>query len=288
VTRFREHLGLTRCHIREIALYEHPDRRLRDHSPHVFAVHRDDEAREWTLILESVDDAVLINAADNTTRWNDATIDAALAGMAKIHAVWYNRTDDLAREPWLAPARDARRRREMLPLWSALADHAAERSSAWSDARLRRLHARLASDVSSWASELDGGPLTLIHNDFNPRNIAIRRTSDGLKLCAFDWELAAVGIPQRDLAELLAFVLPPDAPLAAISRWIERSRALLEAETGTRIERAAWSRGFSAALCDLLVDRLAFYAMIDRVRPQQFLPRVVRSWSNLHRYYPWS
>lgn len=288
VTRFRDHLGLTNSHIREIALYEQPDRRLRDHAPRVFAAHRDDNERSWTLILESVDDAVLINAADTTARWIDAAIDAALVGLAKIHSVWYGRTAELARQPWMAPGRDAHQRVEMMPLWSALADHAAQRSSAWGDARLRRLHAQLVADVSSWAAELDAQPLTLIHNDFNPRNIAIRRAGDELKLCAFDWELATVGVPQRDVAELFAFVLPPDAPLATVSHWLERSRSLLEVETGTRIERAAWSRGFNAALCDLLVDRLSFYAMIDRVRPQQFLPRVVRSWSNLHRYYPWS
>jgi len=47
-----------------------------------------------------------------------------------------------------------------------------------------------------------------------------------------------------------------------------------------------WDAGFSAALCELLVDRLASYAMIDRVRPQSFLPRVVRSWLNIFGHFP--
>jgi hypothetical protein len=37
-----------------------------------------------------------------------------------------------------------------------------------------------------------------------------------------------------------------------------------------------------SALSEVLVARLAFYALIDRVRPQPFLPRVVRTWLRLH------
>jgi hydroxymethylglutaryl-CoA reductase (NADPH) len=49
--------------------------------------------------------------------------------------------------------------------------------------------------------------LTLLHNDFNPRNIAIRANGDP---CIYDWELATYGIPQRDIFELLAFTLAPN------------------------------------------------------------------------------
>ena len=143
-------------------------------------------------------------------------------------------------------------------------------------------------EVDAWSRRLDRGPRTLIHNDFNPRNIALRRAPEGLRLSAFDWELATIGAPQRDLAELLCFVLPPDASLTTISRWVERYRALLAAATMSVLERDEWEVGFAAALADLLVDRLSTYAMIDRVRPQPFLPRVVRSWLNIFRHYPWA
>jgi thiamine kinase-like enzyme len=147
------------------------------------------------------------------------------------------------------------------------------------------VHERLVGNVASWATVLDRVPLTLIHNDFNPRNIAIRRPPGGLRLCAFDWELATLGAPQRDLAEFLCFVLPPDASRATIAGWVERHRSFLAAATEAPVDRAEWEMGFSASLCDLLVDRLASYAMIDRIRPQRFLPRVVRSWLNIFRHF---
>jgi aminoglycoside phosphotransferase (APT) family kinase protein len=125
-------------------------------------------------------------------------------------------------------------------------------------------------------------PQTLIHNDFNPRNLALRRDSGRLRLCAFDWELATIGMPQRDLAEFLSFILPPDASPRRIARWVERYRALLVAASGVAFLRTEWETGFRAALCELLVDRLSFYAMIDRVRSQVFLSRVVQSWLNIY------
>ena len=67
--------------------------------------------------------------------------------------------------------------------------------------------------------------------------------------------------------------LPPDAARGAVACWVERYRALLAAESGVAFPPTAWEIGFRAALCELLVDRLSFYAMIDRVRPQRFLGR---------------
>ena len=287
VARFRNDLGLTGSHHRELAIYGMADPRLREYTPRPVLIERDDARRRWLLALESIDDAALINATD-TARWDDASIDAALSGLASIHSAWLGRAAAVAAEPWLAPRRDMAKRVEMTPLWAALAEHAHERSAAWGDHRVRRIHEGLVADVASWASVLDAAPRTLIHNDFNPRNVALRRAAGRLKLCAFDWELATLGAPQRDLAEFLAFVLPPGASVATVAGWVERSRSLLAAAAGVALPRADWEAGFSAALCDVLVDRLASYAMIDRVRPQHFLPRVVRSWLTLFRHFPWT
>ena len=43
---------------------------------------------------------------------------------------------------------------------------------------------------------------------------------------------------------------------------------------------------FGAALAELLVDRLSIYAMVHRVKPQRFLPRVLRTWAHLHSLFP--
>jgi thioester reductase-like protein len=287
VEQFQEHLGFTRSHVRELALYEIDDPRLRGHMPRVLGVERNDVERRWIVSLEWISDAVAMNATD-PAQWNDDSIDAALAGLAQIHSVWYGRERELSAESWLPPLRDAAQRERMTPLWMALFHHARDRARAWRNPQLRRVHERLLRDVAAWAACLDAAPRTLIHNDFNPRNIAIRQRPSGLRLCAFDWELATIGVPQRDAAELMCFVLPSTAPAATVSWWSERYRALLAGATGAVIDRTQWNTGFRAALCDLLVDRLASYAMIDRIRPQRFLTHVTDSWLNIHSVFPWN
>ena len=118
-----------------------------------------------------------------------------------------------------------------------------------------------------WWPSLEASPRTLIHNDFSPRNVAIRDVGGSLRLRAYDWELATLGAPQCDLAHFLCFVLDPDASREQIALHVERHRAALAGAAGTPIDPGAWEAGFGAALADLLINRLMFYVMIHRVRP---------------------
>ncbi len=47
------------------------------------------------------------------------------------------------------------------------------------------------------------------------------------------------------------------------------------------MDPATWSRGFELCLADLMVNRLPMYALVDRFREQNFLPRVVATWEDL-------
>ena len=50
---------------------------------------------------------------------------------------------------------------------------------------------------------------------------------------------------------------------------------------GPVTDPAGWHAGLVSSLAMLLVDRLATYTMIQRVRPQAFLPRVVQTWARV-------
>lgn len=284
--RFRDYHGFTRCHVRELALYRDSDPRLRRHIPALLALSPECETHRLTLVLDELPASSLFHAGKMDAAWNPDLMHAAIDGAAEIHSVWYSREAELMAMPWLPPVRDSRRLTEMRPLWSALADHARAHSAAWSDGTLVRIHRRLVDCVDEWSVPLTSLPRTLIHNDFNPRNIAIVTESEP-RLCAFDWELATIGVPQRDIAELLCWTIDETTTREEVAGYLERSRLRLASSTGMHIDQYDWELGFSAALCELLVDRLAMYAMVDRFRPQRYLPRVVRGWLVLQRYYPW-
>lgn len=70
---------------------------------------------------------------------------------------------------------------------------------------------------------LSDAPQTLAHNDCNPRNMCLRKDMDDgssvqHRLCLYDWELATVDTPQRDLVEFLSFVFEPST---SIETWLE-------------------------------------------------------------------
>lgn len=269
-------------HLRELAIYEEADALTRSHMPVCYGTWRVDDKREWGLALERLDNVALIDSSDEAGAWSPLHIDTAIAGLADLHAEWYARDAELSQRHWIGHVPSRATALEMAPLWRVLGRHAEPYLARWTTPAIVSTQRELIESIGDWWPNIDRSPHTLIHNDFNTRNIALRRTDRGLDLCAYDWELATVGIPQSDLAEFLCFVLPADVAEDDAVRCVERHRAALARATGASIDASQWRAGFLAALADLLVNRLAFYVMINRVKPQAFLPRVVNTWRRLH------
>jgi thioester reductase-like protein len=275
-------LGFEACHLRELAIYGQRDDRFRRHTPICYGQVCDEKEERWILILEHLRHVELMNSADNVSGWHRGYVEAAIAGLARLHAIWYRRDDVLAEQPWLGTYPCPRSMASASELWAALAEFSAPSFRTWSGPKTVAAQSGFVDDIATWWSELDSFPRTLIHNDFNPRNIAFRRHTAGPSLCAYDWELATLGIPQRDLAELLCFVLDPQPCPDTVNHYIELHRTALENETGYKIDHRDWRRGFELALRDLIVNRLAMYSLLHKFRRYGFLERVLRTWSALH------
>jgi thioester reductase-like protein len=284
--RWSDRLGIIGAAQREVAIYGQQDPRFTMHSPVPFALAKDDGTGLSTLVLESLTDTVLQDSVERPELWQPTHIECAIRGLSTLHAIWFNRTSELARQSWIGYVPNAAGMIEMTGFWRALAEHARPAFTSWAGGTIATIHDQLIDQVGDWWRRLDDLPRTLIHHDFNPRNICLRNGPTGPRLAAYDWELATIGVPQRDLVELLCFVLPERPAQHEVRTWIERHRTWLEGETGTRIDRTAWIDGFRAALYDLMLTRLPMYALIDRVRRQSFLPRVLRVWSALYRQFP--
>ena len=254
---------------REIGVYAHAAHELREHSPHCHGVLEAGEQR--ALVLDYVPH---LRLNDASARWDREHIEAALDGIAGVHAL----PTDWRAQPWIGPVLDAQAVHQSLNLWLALADYARPRVAAWAgEASARRL-VQAARASFERARVLERMPQGLIHHDFNPRNIGLLRRAGRWSLCALDWELATVGVPQRDLAEFLCFVLPPEADA---THYLEYHRQRLATLSGRAINPEAWLEGFRLSLDDFAVQRLTMYCVAHRVRPQPFLERVVRTWAQL-------
>jgi hypothetical protein len=233
------------------------------------------------LVLEHVPGVTLDDAVDAPQLWRAEHIEAALAGIARVHAAWYGRERELLRESWLGPVLDPAVARETGELWFELAEHARPWFAAWAGAAAGRVLRKLAAGAAERATALEHHPRCLIHNDFNPRNVGVRTCGGKASLLAFDWELATLGVPQRDAAELLCFVLRPDTPPEVLLEHVESHRYALARALGSTIDRDAWLEGFRLALHDFAVQRLTTYVVANRLRTREFLPRVVQTWTHL-------
>lgn len=128
--------------------------------------------------------------------------------------------------------------------------------------------------LADWWRAMEALPKTLVHNDFNPRNIAFRQTDDGLRLCAFDWELATIHLPQRDVVELLAFVLNEDVTRSQILSFVDYHRQALAKHTGSDIDKQMYWQGFRCAAWDFLLNRGSFLILANTVNRYRWMNRV--------------
>jgi thioester reductase-like protein len=277
--RYRDALGLAGCHERELALYELDEPRLRRHMPACHGTRRNPHAGRWALLLEYLPEA---EVGRSRLRAGDAGMGAVLGGLAEIHAVWYRREQQLAAQAWLAARPDPARMGEMAPLWRELADFAAPWFESWCGGEIHALQAELIAGLDAWWPCLVGMPATLIHNDFNPRNLVLRQ-ADG-RLCVYDWELSTLGPPQHDLAELLCFTWQDNMTERDLGVMVDKYRAALSSASNRDIDPPEWREGFSLALRHLLIDRFAMYTLMHRFRPLDYLPGVMVNWMRLHTW----
>jgi NADP-dependent 3-hydroxy-3-methylglutaryl-CoA reductase len=281
--KFRDHTGFAGCHTRELEVYAQTDPRFRDHVPAIYDIVRDDSREAYILVMENLAGMTLLNSADDIGGWHHQHVEAAIDGLARLHSLWYRREAELLALPWIGIPRTAVATAEMGELWQALLDHAADEFPNWFTREDVISHQAYIDRIREWWPQLDRMPKTLVHNDFNPRNLAFRQDAGRLRLCAYDWELATAHVPQHDLAELLCFVLRPDCPTEDVDNCVERHRRALECAAGASIHAGEWRHGFALCLRDILINRMGLYLMVHTIQPYRFVGRVLGTLRHLVR-----
>jgi len=279
---FKDNIGFKGCHKRELAVMSQTDPRFVNNTPITYLAWEDDSREAYVLVQELLEDMELMDSADDTSGWTDEHFQVAIRGMSELHSIWYGKEDELAQKDWIVDAPNTENMVEKTRLWEMLGAHAQEEFPEWiSEEDLNRYRDRLYG-MKDWYQEIDRMPKTLIHNDFNPRNIAFRRIGEGaLSLCAYDWELATIHLPQHDLAELLVFTLLPNFKQDDVERYIEQHRIELECLVGETIDAKEWRRGFTLCLWDLVVNRMPMYMMAHTFRHYAFMGRVLATFRRL-------
>jgi hypothetical protein len=251
--------------------------------PKTYGVHRDDNRESYVIIQELMTDMILMDSADDVSGWHQSHILAAIDGIAEIHSIYYENTEEIEKSEWIDHWPTSQSMTGFTKLWRYLAMNANQEFPEWFGDEDLDLYASVINDIPYWWGKIDEMPKTLIHNDFNPRNIAFRKNGTGVKLCAYDWELATIHLPQHDTAELLAFVLDESASLEDVKYFSERHRKMLEKHTGKSISPDVWHEGFCYSMRDFLINRLSAYIMVHTLKHYKFMERVYKTTRHIIR-----
>jgi hypothetical protein len=173
--------------------------------------------------------------------------------------------------------------------WLQLLSHGQYYFPHWYDDLLTRQWQACVKTIDQWWQLIEAMPRSLIHGDFNPRNIAFRRDTAGcLQLVAYDWELAMLHLPQRDCVELLAFVLlPHQVNQQALHFWSELQRRALQQACGnavdSQLDSKQWWLGFCLAICDFAVNRFGLYLVGHTAKEYVFMERLAATTFSMFR-----
>lgn len=258
----------TAAHRRELSVYRRPEAALTGLLPRCYGLLEDDEREAYVILMERL--------RDDGAPWTRDRIADALRAIAPVHGHWLGRDQELLAEGWLHGPPEPAFLAKARDLWEALARQAAADHPDLIDRARLDILLGIAEDAGYWTQELHALPRTLVHNDFNPRNIA---RHDG-RVVVYDWELATVDVPQRDVVELLAFTLGPEATAEDVDDLLAVHADALTTtapETARTFGAAERHRGYRVALRTFLMSRLALYATGHTHREFAFLPRVVHT-----------
>ncbi|HEV8679178.1 MAG TPA: hypothetical protein VGQ90_07370 [Stellaceae bacterium] len=251
---------------------------LRRVLPWCYGTGGDDASGEQVVFLDFLTEMSRLDASGAIADWPPEAIDGALRAAAGWHAAFWGL--ELGEFSWAGPRPSTSDMLADEPLWRGLLDDAHRRfPDIVSDAVWRRRH-RLIDTLAEWHAFKDLLPATLAHNDFNQRNVGFRPD-----VVVLDWELVERNTAQRDLVEMLVFVLPASADRAQIDRHVEAHRLALIDNGASDVDREQWIEGFRCEVKVEAIDRVSLQLLFAAEFPLAYIGRINATVERLLDFY---
>jgi hydroxymethylglutaryl-CoA reductase (NADPH) len=255
-------------HVRELRIAQLSSPELRLLSPRVLGVLENSSRQIYVLAQEYLRDLELFGVVEKRNLWTPFYIEQAIKDISLVHGKFLNQTEELQKQPWMVvPSKERQQRIEEPFLELARQTHL--NNMSWFTAEDVVFHEKSFSRLIRQWDDIESLPKTLIHNDFNTRNIGFRSGAQR-SLVAYDWELATIYLPQRDVAELLCFCLSSGFNRFELFRYIELHRLSVEEVSGVALDAKEWLKGFEWALLDFMLCRCPMYSIAQIVRQVDF------------------
>ena len=155
---------------------------------------------------------------------------------------------------------------------------------------------KIANAVPFIEHKLKTYPKTFVHNDFNARNVCLRRNPSPNQsyLCAYDWEISTLLFPQFDIAFFLVFAVPVQGAIESILFHLNFYHECLLSEVkgnGTKSEETLRNISdkeefhliFDYCMMEIFSRRMMIYHSIENATDLNF-PYLKRVIDNLTNY----
>ena len=268
LTKYYNVLEYKNNHIKEIMVYEALHNLNYRFMPALYGTKNDDKREIYLLIMERLQskNMLLLNSEDTPEKWSIPVLKKVVDAIHIAHASFQFSKNNIEHI-------------EVFDITKAIELYQAfinlnRIDYAYFDLDFR--FEELADYVSNWA-ELGykpKGKLTVIHNDFNPRNVAVRSNGDP---CIYDWELATYGLPQRDIFEFLAFSLTSNFNKTELFDLLKHHYALVKIINDENYSWFDYLYDFELSGRAFLVSRVNFYLTGSILVNYAFIERVFKT-----------
>lgn len=271
-----EHLPFRNCHIREIEVLSKKNEVIDSMAPQFFGSFIDFNKEAFVLIQELIGNGWNISEIKDTRLWTANAKAEAIRTIARLHRQF------LGDEATVRSLSDSildmcsvDKMDEQLDLWDGLftLSYAVLKSR---HPELFQFYSDSLSSFESVLAEMNLQQKTLIHYDFNPRNIAFNPSG---QVKVFDWEFSAWGLPQRDLIEFVIFANSESDVVQSFDDLSKMHYDLVYSDD--RISYADWQRGCELSLQEFVVKRLAFYFILAELSFCPYIDRVLKNCEQL-------
>ncbi len=255
----KRNLEYHKCHLKEIELYEYLNTSGFENIPKYYGKHVDSKREVYMLIQEflNVAEMKLMNSENHPEYWKPEIIRSVITTITKFHQNTV--VADFKHVQEFKPWKSKELYKKMMQILIS------ECATAKHQSVVCDLHDAI-DNLESEAVALHVEK-TIIHNDFNPRNIAIR--NDDFPVI-YDWELAVIDYPHRDIVEFLSFVLKPNFTKDEFYFYLKEHAQLYQ-----NIAWDEWLKVYKYSLKVYIITRLSFYEVSGILIAYDFSKRVL-------------
>jgi hydroxymethylglutaryl-CoA reductase (NADPH) len=255
----KQYLEFRNSHLKELELYSYLHEKGFKNIPFLYGMHKDPK-REIYFFIQSLldrDSLKIMDSGNQPEKWMSEDILRVIKVITHFH-----KTVDLTQLssiqeflPWHA----AELYKKLLSiLINESADHK----------HVNQL-VELNNQIDHFQEEAAAIHLhrTIIHNDFNPRNIAVERNGEPI---IYDWELAVIDLPHRDVVEFLSFTLPVDFKKEDLLFFLKYHFGLYPGDVWEE-----WLKAYRYSLKVYIVTRVSFYEVSGILIKYDFSKRIL-------------